>query len=1179
MAFPWKFTRFWRKISPLVFTGTIWLIVLCPSENFAQQTTLSAEDTLYLHDDTLRLTHGFLVPFSEKIVSPSLEVIASASYQSNYSAGFIILPDSLHAQGPWLVSYRYFKKGLADPVSLRKIRILTDSVSQTQIADVIFENPNGPAPDIFWESQEGIRKSGSLSRGITAGNNRGLSVTSGLRLQIEGDLGDGLKIVGAITDENLPIQPDGTTQQISDFDRVFVQLSKGPVAVTVGDFEVSRKQTHFANIYRNVQGLQVSYKTADTRLSASGAVAKGKFHTNSFMGVDGISGPYRLTGKNRERLFIVLAGSEKVYLNGKLMQRGENLDYIIDYNTAEVTFTARHVITNVTRIVVDFEYNDRYFNRSLVVADMEQDLFNDRLKIGFSYSRDSDNPNAPFDNPEAFENARDTLSQVGDNGGLATTSGIFALGYDDQAVRYARVDTMVDGNSYERYVFSNNPDLAIYGIFFSYVGPGGGFYTQDRSGINDNVFTWVAPDPGGQPQGDYAPVRTWVLPRLLEVADARISFKLSDKITLFSESAMSNEDLNRLSPLNDGDNKDFANRAGISIKDVQLSDSVTLSLDVFHQYVGKRYTNLDRLYQAEYGRIWNFDETGERENENIGMSRLSLNYKNRLEFEVETGIRNTGPGANTFRQMYSVNSRMPRFLNGNYMFTDIDRADDLAAINSRWQRHEGDIFVPLGKIQPGVVIWTESREEKVRDSIRSGSFSFVDLRPYIRTSGTKKLQAELSWNYRFDREWLKGKLLDKSIAQTWLMRTSWNPSPLFRMQQTTSFRNLVVQDTSFYSSGLKNSRLLNTNLQTAVSTKNQLLYANFVYDVNSEQLARQEVRFIEVNPGLGQYVWLDSLFNHDGIQDIEEFQIANNPLIANFIRVVVPTRELFPTTRLSLSGNVRWNFKQVIPASEKVFKEVFRNIQSQTTFRVNQNKSRNEKIGTYFIDFTDPFSDTTLLNANYNLRQDLSFFQNNPVGDLRFAYQDSKSKLFLSTGDELRGMTFWLGIQRLNIGTSKSLELESRIGNQFAVAESFETRNFDIDFWEVNPRMNFQFNRKFRLTTGYVYKQRNNTNIAGENDAKLNVHKLIFDTRWNLKERNNLFTKLELSSLSQTGSPGFSAEYELREGLQPGLNAVWQAFITFYVLSNVELSLTYDGRVSVETPVIHTGRIQVRAFF
>lgn len=1155
------------------------IVLLTGWTNLAiSQNSLAFTDTLAGNPgDTLRLSHRFLVPYSEIISDTRRQPVALQNYQINYIEGYLINTDSTEAN--WIITYRYFKKGLRNQLAIRKISITTDSVSQQEIADVIVDDPFGEEQNIFWESSEGIRKSGSLTRGITAGNNRGLSVNSGLRLQLEGDLGDGLKIVGAITDENIPIQPDGTTQQISDFDRVFVQLSKEGTAVTVGDYEVSRKNTLFANLYRNVQGVKLSYEGENTRTSASGAVAKGKFHTNSFMGIDGVSGPYRLTGKNQERFFIVLAGSERVYLNGKLMKRGENLDYIIDYNTAEITFTAIHVITNVTRIVVDFEYNDRYFNRSLMVADMEQEFLDDRLKLGFSYSRDADNPNAPFDNPDAFEEARDSLSMIGDNTGLATTSGIFNLGFDEEQVRYARRDTMIDGTRYERYIFSNDPDSAVYGMFFSFVGAGNGFYRRDRSGINDNVFEWVPPDLGGMPTGDYAPVRTWVLPKKLEVADARVSFDLTDKITLYSESAISNEDQNRLSGLNDEDNIDFANRAGIRMKDIKLSDSVSISVEAYHQYIGQRYNNLDRLYQAEYGRIWNFDDAGTRQTENIGLSRVRVNYKQKLEVEAEAGIRNTGPGENTVRQAYTITSLMPRFLQGNYTFTDIANANTLANTYSRWQRHEGDIFAPLGRIQPGVVIWMEDKSARINASPERGSFSFVDLKPYIRTAGMKKLKAEFSWNYRFDREWLKGKLLDKSLAQTWYLRTLWTPSSLFRLQQTTSYRQLEVKDTAFYANGLQNSRLLNTNFQSSFATKNQLLYSNIVYDVNSEQLARQEVRFIEVNPGLGQYVWLDSLFNNDGIQDVEEFQLANNPLIANFIRVVVPTRELFPTTRLSLSGNVRWDFRKVITKTDQWLKETLRNIRSQTTFRLTQNKSRNTRLGSYFIDLTDPFADTTLLNANYNFRQDLTFFQNSKIGDLRFTYQDSRSKLFLSTGDEFRGLTFWLAAQRLNIGTDKSLELESRIGNQFAVAETFETRNFDIDFWEVNPKINFQFSRKFRLSTGYVFKNRENSNPGGEQDATVRVHKLVFDSRWNLKDRNNLFTKLELGSLAQEGEPGFSAEYELREGLQPGFNAIWQAFITFYVLDNVELSLNYDGRAAIETPVIHTGRIQVRAFF
>src|SRR5690606_4669741 len=164
----------------------------------------------------------------------------------------------------------------------------------------------------------GINKSGSITRGMSFGTNQNVFVNSALNLQLDGKVTENIGITASISDQNIPFQPEGNTQQLQEFDKVFMQLYTPKSSLTAGDLVMRNQPGHFLQYYRNVQGglFEGKYEKDSTHYSftsVGAAVSKGKFASIQLPALEGVQGPYRLTGPNNERFIIVLANSERVF--------------------------------------------------------------------------------------------------------------------------------------------------------------------------------------------------------------------------------------------------------------------------------------------------------------------------------------------------------------------------------------------------------------------------------------------------------------------------------------------------------------------------------------------------------------------------------------------------------------------------------------------------------------------------------------------------------------------------------------------------------------------------------------------------------------------------------------------------------------------------------------------------
>jgi hypothetical protein len=206
------------------------------------------------------------------------------------------------------------------------------------------------------------------------------------------------------------------------------------------------------------------------------------------------------------------------------LQRGQENDYIIDYNTAELTFTAKQIITKDKRIIAEFQYAERNYARSLYF--FSEEIESEKLKVRFNFFGEQDNKNKTLQQ-SLTEAQKLTMFNVGDTLNKAVTSGAELVEFNTSDVFYWKKDSTVASVTYPGiYVYSTNADSAKYRVKYSYVGENNGFYIQVSTTANGKVYRWVAP-VGGVLQGNYEPLIPLVTPKKKQMFTTGINYEFN----------------------------------------------------------------------------------------------------------------------------------------------------------------------------------------------------------------------------------------------------------------------------------------------------------------------------------------------------------------------------------------------------------------------------------------------------------------------------------------------------------------------------------------------------------------------------------------------------------------------------------------------------------------------------
>ncbi|MEP7264764.1 MAG: hypothetical protein ABI772_09705 [Bacteroidota bacterium] len=469
-------------------TTMLLLWACCIAE--AQSLSNVRQKQLVLSNDTVYIDSLSLIPGSAFLLHNGITVDTSLYTIDPGSSRFYLKYDSLR-NDTVLIVYRVFPLLFSRAYAFREVG--EKKLTAKYEPGLYIYSPEDRSQELF--KIEGLNKSGSISRGITIGNNQDAVVNSTLNLQLSGKLSNNIDVAAAITDDNIPVQPEGNTQQLQEFDKVYIQLSNEKNKLIAGDFELRKPEGYFMNFYKKAQGGWFSNKStvdfskgkkALITSTVSGAVSKGKFARNTFAGIESNQGPYRLTGAENESFIVILSGSEKIYMDGKLLKRGQSNDYIIDYNTAEITFTTQRLITKDSRIVAEFQYSDKNYARTLLYGGTQAETGKSRLWVNIYSEQDAKNQPLQQD---LDDEQKKLLAAAGDNLTSAIVPSADSVAFNVNEILYLKKDTLVGSVIYnDVYVWSANPDSAFYRLGFSQVGVNVGNYILSTTSANGKVF-------------------------------------------------------------------------------------------------------------------------------------------------------------------------------------------------------------------------------------------------------------------------------------------------------------------------------------------------------------------------------------------------------------------------------------------------------------------------------------------------------------------------------------------------------------------------------------------------------------------------------------------------------------------------------------------------------------------
>ena len=545
-------------------------------------------DTLLIHSNkaSYSLKENFIYPESLKIESNITNIRPDSI---NYIKGLLHYKNTFQDTLTIVLKYKYLVKDLPLIVGYdfndldnyyfisnkKKIKIDNKKVS----------------------NQNNLFSSGSINRQLNISSNGLSEFTGGLNLSLSGKLENDIMLSAVLSDEDIVIQPEGNTRNLEDFDQMYISLNSSNFSLNAGDIQYRNNIDKLVNIERNVVGINGKLNFNKSKISTLVASTSGQYANCNIEVIDGVQGPYGLISNTKSKDIQLIAGSEKVWLDGRKLIRGANFDYVIDYSSAEITFTAKNLIHFDSDVFMEYEYVDDDYPKSILGTAYETRI-SDKLNVVAGIHREIDNKSRLFNDSEIYQQMKGTgSSSVKLEGAVEDSMGKYFI---DEGI----------------YIFDPlfiQADSARYRVVFSYNSNGN--YEKLISDIGEIYYSYVQSEEKNNLKDYYSPFQNVSAPSIKDLYFTKIEYNLGKNISASSLMSSSSKLENTIA--NDG----ISSTGGIYEINLKVDSLEFRDTKYGFSYKGhlrdKKYNSLNLDRDVQFNRIWDIDSansSGERSN-------------------------------------------------------------------------------------------------------------------------------------------------------------------------------------------------------------------------------------------------------------------------------------------------------------------------------------------------------------------------------------------------------------------------------------------------------------------------------------------------------------------------------------------------------------------------------------